>query len=155
MDWGSVPDWLSFLANLITVSIAFYAAFIGLRTLRNQLTSSDVSLSIELFKEINRYWDLLSEKGEKYDYLMGQILAHFEIAAGLFNRGVLTEQARLILGDHIIEVFSRLKMSSDGEALIDQCCSSPTTFEELKKFASARMPSALNAIQFQQGRSDQ
>ena len=154
MDWGSAPDWLSFAANATTAGVALYAAAVGLKTFNSQRTSTDVSLSLTIFAEINRYWDQLSKDASDYDYNMGQILAQFEIASGLFNRGVLTNQATLILGDHIVEVFTQLRASSDGQDLIDRCCSSDTTFEELKRFAASRMPQALNVAQFRAARED-
>jgi hypothetical protein len=126
------------------------AAWVGLRTFRSQRTASDVQLALGIFGEINRYWDRISDKSGSYEFNIGQILAQFEIAAGLFNRSVLTKEATDILGDHIVEVFTHIRTSPGGEGLIEQCRSSHSTFSELNKFIKKKMPQALNAIAFRE-----
>jgi len=145
---SSAADWVSAASAAVTTIIAGVAAWVGLWTFRNQRTASDVGLALSIFGEINRYWDRLSANSAEYDYNMGQILAQFEIAAGLFNRGVLTSDAEAILADHIVEVFSQIMSSSSGEELLKRCCSATTTFQELQNFIRKKMPQALNSLEF-------
>ena len=129
-------------------AVALVAAGVGLRTFRSQRVVSDVQLALSIFSEINRYWDRLSENLGSYEYNMGQILAQFEVAATLFNKRVLAEKASTILGDHIVEVFSQIKASPEGDALLERCKSADSTFVELHIFIRERMPQALNALEF-------
>lgn len=110
-----------------------------------------MQLAVSLFNEINRYWDRLVDTGD-YKYNMGQILSYFEIACSLFNRGILTKSANLVLEDHIVEVFTQIQSDTGGQAFIRECLSSPTTFSELKTFFKGRMPQALNAMSFSDAR---
>lgn len=143
-----MADWIAALSTLAAAVIAGIAAGVGLKTFRSQRTASDVQMALGIFNEINRYWDRLSEQPNNYEYNMGQILAQFEIASGLFNKNILTDDATLILGDHIVEVFSQISMSPDGIRLLETCQSSHSTFQELKKFIRDRMPQALNTADF-------
>lgn len=155
MDAGSAADWVAALANVVTVGVAAFAAYYGVRTFQHQRTSNDVQLALGIFDVINRYWDrLIDSKGANYDYDMGQILAQFETAAMLFNRKVLTNDALPILKDHIVEVFGSLVTNDEGGKLIQACCSSPDTFKELKTFFKDHTSTALNAISFQQKLSE-
>ena len=79
---------------------------------------------------------------------MGQIFAQFEIASRLFNDRILTNDALPILKDHIIEVYTLVQSSDYGKKFIEDCRSSPTTFEELSKFLKVYFPKALLAQQF-------
>ena len=146
MDFGSLADWISALAALVTAGIV---AYLGLITFQHQRTSNDVELALGIFSSINCYWDRLTDsKGVNYKYDMGQILTHFELAATLFNNSTLTSQALPILKDHIVEVFTSIQISPDGHLLIETCRSSPETFNELRKFAKQHMPTALNALSY-------
>jgi len=145
---ASFPEWLEALSTFAGAAVALVAAWVGLKTFRNQRAASDVQLALGIFAEINRYWDRLSENSGSYQYNMGQILAQFEIAAGLFNNKILEEKAAIILADHIVEIFCQIKDSPDGAALLEQCKSSEATFSELKKFINKRAPQALNALKF-------
>ena len=140
---AGAPEWISAIAAASGVIIAGSAAYIGLRTYAHQRTSYDVSLALNIFAEINRYWDRAIATDALSDYYYGQILVHFEISAALFNDGVLTRQASKILADHIVEVFAALEASESGRALIKHCQSSPDTFDELRKFARRHFPQAL------------
>jgi len=134
--------------------VAVIAAWIGLKTFKSQRTVSDIQLAISIFNEINRYWDRIGDGIGTYQFNMGQILAHCEIGADLFNRNALTKDASGFLGDHIVEIFTMIRSSPEGRALIDQCCSSPTTFEQLQKFVRDRMPQALSALDFSRQRAE-
>lgn len=149
MNWGSVPDWLSSITSIITAVVAGVAAYYGIRTFQHQRTSYDVSLSLDIFRDINGYWNRITEDPSSYDYNIGKILAHFELAATLFNKRVLTKNALPILKDHIIEVFTRLSMDENAKRLIDSCCSSRGTFSELQAFLKTHLPTALAALEFQ------
>lgn len=153
MELGSVADWVTAAAAVGTVGIAGYAAYMGLATFRHQRTSFDVQMAIGIFESINRYWDRLASDSEHYTYNMGQILAQFEVAAALFNNGVLTRTAEPILKDHIVEVFVRLISNEDGRRTISECSSSPDTFKELRKFLADHAPTALRALSFQENRT--
>lgn len=113
----------------------------------------DVQVALEIFAKINSYWDRLTDSSSThYQYDMGQILAHFELAAMLFNRETLSKDALPILKDHIIEVFTSLQTSVDGRRIIELCRSSPDTFKELTAFARDHMPTALRVLQFADSR---
>lgn len=146
----TVTNWISAGSSFGTTIIAVVAAWVGLATFKSQRTTSDITLALDIFKEINRYWDRLSAEKDSgsYQYNMGQILVQFEIAAGLFNEKTLSGKANIILGDHIVEVFTLLSSSADGKMLLSQCASSPTTYVELRKFMSERMPQALVSLDF-------
>jgi hypothetical protein len=79
---------------------------------------------------------------------MGQIFAQFETAARLFNDSILTADALPILKDHIIEVYTNVQSTDEGRAFIQNCMSSPTTFEDLRNFLRTHLPTALLAQQF-------
>jgi hypothetical protein len=149
---ADVPSWISASTGLAGLIVAGSAAFVGLRTYAHQRTSYDVNLALSIFAEINRYWDraTASEGATPYNY--GQILAHFEIAAALFNDKVLTRQAAKILGDHIVEVFTALEGSENGRALLEHCQSSSETFKDLRKFAKTHFPKALLSQAFSDNR---
>jgi hypothetical protein len=148
-----IADWIGAASTLVAALIAAVAAWIGLRAYKDQRTTSDVGLALSIFGEINHYWDRLSEDSGKYEYNMGQILAQFEIAAALFNNRILTKDANVILADHIVEVFTQLNSTTEGETLIERCCSSPSTFKELRSFVNERMPQALNSLDFKTRRT--
>lgn len=155
MDWTAVPPFVSAVSGLLAVGVGSIAAVIGLKNLRHQRTTSDVTLALAIFRDINRYWDRLQDNPDcNYDYEMGQVLAHFEIAATLFNRKALNKAALPILKDHVVEVFTLLKTTPRGEELIGKCCSSPSTFSELQSFLRAHLPTALNALVFRENGSD-
>lgn len=142
-------EWISTLANLATVIIAFFTAWYGIVIFKHQRTSSDVKLALELFATINYYWDRINDnKSASYQYDMGQIFAHFETAAHLFNESILTKDALPILKDHIVEVYTSVQGDESGKKFIESCCSSPTTFEELRKFLAKYFPAALLAQQY-------
>lgn len=147
------PDWVSALAGLVGAFTAVIATTVGLNTFRHQQTTNDVVLALAIFEQINRYWDRADEHGGS-NYIFGQILAYFEVAASLFNDGILTKQASKILRDHIIEVFTSLQTSNAGREVIEHCRSSGTTFDELQKFAKTHFPRALLAQAFSDQRSD-
>jgi hypothetical protein len=138
---GSIPDWIAAIAAVITTLIA---SWIGFTTFRQQRTSADITLAFSIFSAINCYWDRLVDDthSRSYKYNMGQILTQFELAAGLFNNKTLSNKALPILKDHIIEVFSSLEHSTDGEKILDACRSSADTFKELRNFAKRHMPSS-------------
>lgn len=152
MQFGSLADWFTATAALCTAAIAYNAARTGLATFRHQRTSFDVQMALGIFDNINRYWDRLASDGEHYTYNMGQILAQFEVAAALFNNGVLTKTAEPILKDHIVEVFVQLISTDEGKRTVSQCSSSPDTFKELRRFLAAHAPTALRALTFQESR---
>lgn len=133
-----MTEWLTTIAAVIGAATAVIAAWIGLRTFSHQRTVNDVNLALNIFAEINRYWDRLNDKDSDYDYNLGQILAYFEIAANMFRNRILTKAATDILGDHIEEVYVKLQSSDYGKNLIDRCRSAETTFKELKKFIEER-----------------
>ncbi|MCW2393156.1 hypothetical protein [Sphingobium sp. B11D3A] len=145
---AGITDWVTAFSSGATAVIAFVAAWMGIRTFRHQRTSYDVSMALEIFSEINRYWDRISENNSEYQYNIGQILSYFEIACSLFNKNILTKDAKDVLGDHIIEVFTGLQTSEHGKNFINSCRSSRTTFSELRKFANENFPQALNAQAF-------
>jgi len=150
---SDVADWIAALASTGALAVAGYAANIGLSTFRQQRTASDVELSLGIFADINRYWDRICDSGDNYEYNIGQILAHFEIAASLFNKKVLTEQARLVLSDHLIEVFSSLQASPEGKSLMARCRSADATFSEIKCFLRENLPQALSTMNWQEKQS--
>lgn len=151
---ASAADWIAAMSTMVGAITAIVAAWIGLDTFKSQRTASDVNVALNIFNEINRYWDRHSSDPADYSYNMGQILAQFEIAASMFNSKILSSNATQFLGDHIVEVFSQLRSSLQGEELIMRCCSSDKTFVELQKFVKARMPQALNALEFRSRRGD-
>lgn len=146
------PDWFSASAAIIGAITAVVAAYVGLRTFRHQQTTNDVTLALDIFGQINRYWDRAAEPGGGSNYNFGQILAYFEVAAALFNDGVLATQANKILKDHIVEVFSNFQINQSGQKLLDYCKSADTTLDELHKFARANFPEALLAQAFSENR---
>lgn len=102
-----------------------------------------------IFSSINAYWDRITDtKAANYEYDMGQIFAQFETAAQLFNESILTEDALPILKAHIIEVYTKVQSSEEGRIFIQNCVSSPTTFDDLRKFLRTHLPTALLAQQF-------
>lgn len=141
-------DWLSALASAGTVLIAAYVALFGLHTFEHQRQVNEINLGLQIFSEINRYWDRVVEGSDNPTYEYGQILTYFEVAAAMFNRGTLSNAAGEILKDHIIEVFSQLSASHSGKALLDQCRSANSTFEQLEKFAKKNFPRMLLANSF-------
>jgi len=143
----SATDWISAISSLLAASVAGYAGWVGLATFKRQRTTSDIDFAFKIFGEINRYWDRITD-GSSYDYNMGQILAHFEIASSLFNHQILSTDANSILRDHIIEVFTLIQSSDGGRLLLDRCGSSDSTFLELRKFAREHMPQALSVQKF-------
>lgn len=143
MSNASITDWITAASSLLTAVVAVAAGGIGIKTFWHQRTAHDVGMAVQIFMEINRYWDRLCEPGCDYKYNIGQVLSYFEIACGLFNRNTLTKDAPNILGDHILEVFTSIQTSPHGKELLDSCRSSPTTFAELRKFADKRFPQAL------------
>lgn len=143
----SATDWISASSSLLAASVAGYAAWVGLATFKRQRTTSDIDFAFKIFTEINRYWDRITDN-QSNDYNMGQILAHFEIAASLFNRRILSTDANSILRDHIVEVFTLIQSSDGGKSLLDRCGSSESTFLELTKFARENMPQALSVQKF-------
>ena len=145
---ADAPSWISATAAALGVFVAGSAAYVGLRTYADQRTSYDVTLALSIFAEINRYWDRVSNGDGTAQYNYGQILAHFEVAAALFNDGILTDQASKILADHIVEVFTALETSESGRAVIAHCNSSSETFQELRSFAKKRFSKALLAQAF-------
>ena len=157
MNYGSLADWVTAGAAWVTACIAIY---VGLKTFRQQRTSTDVQLALGIFSNINAYWDRLTDTaGANYQYNMGQILAQFELAAMLFNNKTLSKDALPILKDHIVEVFTALQVSEEGKKIIDVCRSSPDTFKELTRFAREHMPTALRVLSFcesevQSGKAD-
>jgi hypothetical protein len=60
----------------------------------------------------------------------------------------LTDSANLVLGDHIVEVFTKIQGDEKGRQFIDRCLSSPNTLSELRSFFRRRMPQALNTMAF-------
>lgn len=148
MTEPTLTDWLSVIIASVGIAIAAWAAFVGLRTFQHQQTTNDVSLALTIFEQINRYWDRADEEFGNRNYNFGQILAYFEVASGLFNDKVLTEQARKILKDHIVEVFASLQSSEAGRDLLEHCRSSGNTFSELNKLAKTHFPEALLAQAF-------
>lgn len=147
---STASDWISAVATLCATGIAGAAAWFGLRTFAHQRTVNDVQMAVGIFNQINHYWDRLIDS-KNYDYNMGQILSYFEIACSLFNRNILTDSANLVLGDHIVEVFTQIIADEKGRKFIDRCLSSPNTFSELKCFFRRRMPQALNSMAFAKG----
>jgi len=146
---ANYADWLSAIANLATAVIAGFTALFGITIFQHQRTSSDVQLALGIFATINTYWDRITDnKSANYQYDMGQIFAQFEIAAKLFNDAILTDGALPILKDHIIEVYTHVQSTPEGKTFIQNCVSSPTTFEELRKFLKSHFPTALLALQF-------
>lgn len=149
--YGSLADWIAAIAALVT---AFIAAYLGLVTFKHQRTSADVQLALGLFSSINCYWDRVTDSsGANFKYDMGQILAHFELAATFFNNKTLTARALPILKDHIVEVFTAIQVSAEGKHLIETCRSSPNTFKELRAFAAEHMPTALQALSYCEDKS--
>jgi hypothetical protein len=150
LDNGAdLADWLSAIANLITAAIAAFTAWFGIRIFKHQRTSADVQLALGIFSSINLYWDRITDtKATNYQYDMGQIFAQFETAARLFNDSILTADALPILKDHIIEVYTNVQSTDEGRNFIQNCMSSPTTFEDLRKFLRTHLPTALLAQQF-------
>ena len=146
MEIGSLADWLSAISSTSTLCLA---AYLGRTTFKQQQTSSDISLAVDLFSHINRYWDRITDDkgGAGYIYNMGQVLTHFELAALLFNTKSLSSCALPVLKDHTVEVFTSFQTSEDGESLIKVCQSSPDTFKELRAFASLYMPCAAAVLQ--------
>lgn len=140
--------WIEAIAAIATAGAAVYAAVFGIRTFRYQKSVNDVDLSFRIFSEINRYWDRVIDGSETKDYDYGQILSYFEIAATLLNNGILSKDAEKILTDHIIEVFSDLKSSEAGKALLERCRSSNSTFADLQNFAAKRFTKVLLAQSF-------
>ena len=116
INYGSVPDWIAGISAAITAGIA---TWIGLVTLKQQKTTADIQLALNIFNSINLYWDRLTDKpNECYNYNIGQILSQFELAAMLFNREALGDEALPILKDHIIEVFTSIRTSDNGPSLL-------------------------------------
>ena len=151
MDSAQAAAWLSAVATLATAIIAALAAYIGIRTFQHQRTASDIQLALTVFDDINRYWDrIIDSESKNYDYDMGQVLSHFEVAAALFNKKILTKNALPILKDHIVEVFASIAGTSDGERLIKACCSSPDTFKELRSFLREHSSTALQSLSFRE-----
>ncbi len=143
-----MQDWISVAANVATAGIAAFTAWFGIRIFKHQRTSSDIQLALGIFATINSYWDRISDnRGKTYQYDMGQIFAQFETAARLFNDSILTKGALPILKDHIVEVYTSVQSSDEGKKFIENCISSPTTFEELRKFLQKHFPTALLAQQ--------
>lgn len=125
------------IANVVVATTAVITACHGISIYKQQRTTSDIKLALEIFETINRYWDRIIDRGdEKYEYNMGQILSQFEVAARLFNDSILTKEALPILKDHIIETYTQIKSHPDGKAMINSLKSSQTTFEHLDKFLS-------------------
>ena len=134
---------------MVTVVVAAFTAWFGIKIFNHQRTSADVQLALGIFSSINFYWDRITDnKGSNYKYDMGQIFAQFETAARLFNDSILTADALPILKDHIIEVYTSVQSTKEGSDFIQNCESSPTTFEELRKFLKDHFPAALLAQQF-------
>jgi hypothetical protein len=147
MDWGSVPDWISSLSGALAATVAAIAGYVGVRTFQHQRTSYDVSLAMDIFRDINTHWNRVIDGDSKnYYYEIGQILVHFEIAATLFNKRVLTGTALPILRDHIVEVYSALISDVSTAAIVDNCRSSDKTFSELDRFLKKHFPTALTAL---------
>tara|TARA_R110000868_G_scaffold345011_1_gene606096 strand:+ start:496 stop:1050 length:555 start_codon:yes stop_codon:yes gene_type:complete len=144
----TITDWISAIAAVVGVLVAVVGGWIALRTFAHQRTANDVELALSIFAEINRYWDRISENSNNYQYDIGQVLTYFEIACALFNRDVLTKEATIILGDHIVEVFTQMQGDKHSKEFLEKCRSSEATFSELKKFAKQRLPQALNALAF-------
>lgn len=129
--------------------IAAFSAWFGIRIFQHQRTSSDIQLALGIFANINAYWDRITDtKSSNYQYDMGQIFAHFETAAKLFNDNILTKEALPILKDHIIEVYISVQSTKEGRDFITNCKSSPRTFDELKLFLKKNFPTALLAQQY-------
>jgi hypothetical protein len=144
VDYGSIPDWIAAVAAVVTAAVAIK---LGFQTFQHQRTTADVQLALSLFERINVYWDRLTDsKSANYQYDMGQILAQFELAAMLFNTKTLSGGALPILKDHIVEVFTALQLSDEGQKIIGLCKSSPDTFSELTKFSRQHMPTALRVL---------
>lgn len=139
-------DWIGTADLVITcaaLGIAFWAAKTAVETLKNQRTTNDVALALSLFDKINSYWDMAINNPAQNQYCIGQILAYFETASGLFNRKVLSHHASEILSHHIVEVWSKMRASESGAQFIDQLRSSATTFDELGKFFREYQSKAL------------
>jgi hypothetical protein len=154
---SSCADWIGIADLLVTctaLGIAFWAAKTAVETLKNQRTTNDVSLALSLFDKINTYWDMAVHSPAQNQYCLGQILAYFETAAGLFNRKVLSKDASEILSHHIIEVWSKMRASPSGDQFINQLRSSATTFDELNKFFREHQSKALADGTFRNGSWD-
>jgi hypothetical protein len=144
-----MTEWISAISSAAVAVITALTAWFGLKAFHYQRTSSDVLLALSIFSSINSYWDRIKDnKGETYSYDMGQIFTQFEIASKLFNDTVLSKDALHILKDHIIEVYTAIQSSEDGPKFIESCISSPTTFDELKKFLKQHFPTALLAQKY-------
>lgn len=148
MSQAEFLQWLPASCGVAGVIIAGITATIALKRFGHHRTVSDVGLALTVFERINFYWDRLDNGTGNSSYNYGQILAHFEVACALFNKNVLTEQAESILGDHIVEVFTALKTSANGKAILSLCKSSDETYDELEKFAQERFPQSLLAQAF-------
>lgn len=130
--------------------IAGFTACFGIKIFQHQRTSADVTLALGIFATINGYWDRITDNnGENYQYDIGQIFAQFETAARLFNDSLLTKDALPILKDHIVEVYTQVQLDEKGQDFIQNCISSPTTFEELQKFLKTHFPTALLAQKYE------
>lgn len=146
MTEGSVPDWIAAVCGSGALIAAVIGAFLANRSFRHQVTNANIETSLAIFRDINAYWDRITDSGgTSFEYDLGQILTQFELASMLFNRGILTRQALPILKDHIIEVFRGIRGSDLGEKFIEKCMSSDTTLCELKAFMKAHQPTALRA----------
>lgn len=150
-DWIGIADLLVTCAAL---GIAYWAAKTAVETLKNQRTTNDVALALSLFDKINNYWDMAVNNPAQNQYCLGQILAYFETAAGLFNRQVLSYHASEILSHHIVEVWSKMRASDSGKQFIDQLRSSATTFDELNIFFREHQTKTLADGTFRSGAWD-
>ncbi|RYZ78828.1 MAG: hypothetical protein EOP06_28340 [Proteobacteria bacterium] len=149
---ATLPDWISAIAAVVGLPGVAISIIIAARAFRKQASSSDIQTAYDIFKEINRYWDLIALEEKKFNYCCGQILSQFEIAASLINNGRMSSDADMVLKDHIIEVFTQLQMDENGKKVIESCLSSKETFCELKKFAKRYQPQALAFMGFNQNR---
>jgi hypothetical protein len=115
-------DWIGLAELVVTVvalCIAIRGAMIAFQSLENQRSTNDVALALDLFNKINGYWDMVVTNPENNKYYLEQILTYFEVAAGLFNRRVLSDDASEILGHHIVEVWTKMRLSESGKHFLE------------------------------------
>lgn len=132
--------------GLLGVAVSIFIAALAFR---KQASSSDLGTAYDIFKEINRYWDLIALEKSDFSYCCGQILTQFEIATALINRGQLSNAAEIVLRDPIVEIFTKLRADENGRKVIDSCLSSSESLCELKFFARRHQPQALAFLGFQ------
>lgn len=144
-DWDLAPQIatvVSGIATAITAGIAGWALWFARGQLRaqaaaiaHQSNSRDFEAFVELLRDINAAWEKVQTSDLQHrEFYLGQLIALYEAACYVFNRGVVAELVIGLFKPHIIEVFEKFSQDQVMLALMNKITSGENTYSEIAAF---------------------